>query len=28
MGPLTLDPRLPAGAWRLLEDDEIAAFGK
>ena len=28
MGPLTLDPALPPGAWRLLEDDEIAAFGK
>ena len=28
MGPLTLDPDLPAGAWRPLESDEIAAFGK
>ena len=28
MGPLTLDPSLPPGAWRPLEDDEIAAFGE
>ena len=28
MGPLRLDPALPPGAWRLLEADEIAAFGK
>ena len=26
MGPLSLDPDLPAGAWRPLEDDEIAAL--
>ena len=26
MGPLTLDPALPPGAWRPLEDDEIAAL--
>ena len=26
MGPLALDPALPAGAWRLLKDGEIAAF--
>lgn len=26
MGPLRLDPDLPAGAWRPLEDAEIAAF--
>lgn len=28
MGSLTLDPTLPAGAWRPLEKDEISAFGK
>lgn len=28
MGTLSLDPALPPGAWRLLEDAEIAALGK
>ena len=26
MGALSLDPALPPGAWRLLEDDEITAL--
>jgi 16S rRNA U516 pseudouridylate synthase RsuA-like enzyme len=25
-GPLTLDPALEAGEWRLLTDEEIAAL--
>ena len=28
MGPLRLDPDLPPGAWRPLEDAEIAAFAR
>ncbi len=27
MGPLTLDPALPAGAWRPLTAEEMAAPG-
>ena len=28
MGPLTLDPALPAGAWRPLTPEECAALGR
>mgnify|MGYP002305794887 CR=1 FL=1 len=28
MGPLTLDPALPAGAWRPLTPEEKASLGR
>lgn len=28
MGPLTLDPALPAGRWRMLSQEERAALGR
>lgn len=28
MGPLTLDPSLPAGRWRMLSQEERAALGR
>ena len=28
MGPLTLDPSLPTGRWRMLSQEERAALGR